>query len=206
MSLVGYRNLEALKARLLPADMAGDSAWDADITVIGLGVAAMFDRVTGRELRRNAAAKFECPADVSSVVLKSYPVESLYSVSLHSGNGSSSLITAAVLGLHKASGIVDFGEVIGLVHERLEIVSTGGYWCDAGAGSVMPTAATPLPDDLLQAWYAQCRATADAEGLFRQKGAGNFSDKDKREPSLRMDSLDLIPSVRRTLQLYLRMP
>lgn len=203
--LYGLANLATLRSRMLPADLDDSTDYDADLMVIGASVASLFDRLTGRELKRNAAALFTCPADVESVVIRSYPIESITTVTVVY-QSSSTVMTDAVLGLHKASGIVDFGAALGSHIERLEIVSVGGYWCDAGDTIAMPTGATPLPDDLLQAWYAQCRAACDAEGIFRQKGAGNFADKDKREPSLRLQTLDILPSVKRVLQLYTRMP
>jgi hypothetical protein len=203
MSLIGYRDLSTLKARLLPADLGDDSAWDDDISAIGLGVAAEFDRFTGRILRRTAGVKLVSTADVSSVVLTSYPVETVTSVSLVSG-GIAEDLTASIQGLHKTAGIIHFVCEPGDQFSTLEITSTGGYWCDDG--EAMPVGATPLPDDLLQAWFQQCRAVCDAEATFRQKGAGNNADKDKRDASLRMDTLTLLPGVRRTLQLYLRIP
>lgn len=200
-----YRHLDVLKARLLPADMAESADYDLELEALGLGVAALFDRITGRELRRNTAASFECPADEPSVVLKSYPLESVTSVTVVYGSTSTD-VTDSVLGIQKASGIVLFGGAIGSATERLEIVSSGGYWCDQGDGDDLPNGATALPDDLLNAWFLQCRAQADAEGFFRQRGAANNSDKDKRDPALRMETLDILPSVRRVLQLYVRMP
>lgn len=203
MSLIGYRDLSTLKARLLPADLGDEFDWDEDISAIGLGVAAEFDRFTGRILRRTVGAKLVSTADVTSIVLTSYPVETVTSISLVSG-GTSSDLTTSIQGLHKTAGIIHFVSEPGDQFSTLEITSTGGYWCDDG--EAMPVDATALPDDLLQAWFQQCRAVADAEGTFRQKGAGNHADKDKRDPSLRMDTLTLLPAVRRTLQLYLRIP
>lgn len=203
--LYGFANLATLRGRMLPEDLGDSSDYDTDLMAIGMGVAAAFDRATGRELVRNTAATFTCAADCESVVLRSYPIESVTSVTLVYGT-SSSLMTDAVLGLHKTAGILDFGSALGTHIERLDIVSSGGYWCDAGDTIAMPSGATPMPADLLQAWFLQCRATCDAEAIFRQKGAGNFTDKDKREPSLRLQTLDLLPAVKRTLQLYTRMP
>ena len=205
MILSGFRNLDVLKLRLLPSDMNESTDYDSDIHSIGLGVAALFDSFTGRELRRNTAASFECPAGAESVVLKSYPIESITSVTLWSGS-SSAVYTSAVMATQKASGIVDFGGSLGTHTDRLVIVSSGGYYCDPAVNSTLPTGATALPDDLLQAWYAQCRAVCDAENIFRSKAAANSTDKDKRDPSLRLDTLDLLPSVKRTLNLYRRMP
>jgi hypothetical protein len=204
MSLIGYRNLATLKARLLPADMGDDGDWDGDLSAIGLAVAALFDRITGRELRRNTAASFECPADVESVVLKSYPVESLTSVTIAAGTGSASSVMSAVMGLQHASGIVDFGGTLGSHLDRLVIVSSGGYWCQDGDDDTKPAGATALPDELYGAWVAQCRAVCEAQNIFRAKGAEK-PDK-KAGGGLTLETLDVIPSVRRTLQLFMRMP
>lgn len=203
--LVGFASLAALRSRMLPKDMGDASDYDTDLSAIGRATAALFDRITGRELVRNATAAFSCPADVESVVLRSYPIEAVASVTLICGQ-SSSLMTDAILGSHPKSGIVDFGCALGSHADRLEIVSAGGYWCDPGDTIAMPTGATPLPADLLDAFFLQCRAACDAEGIFRQKGAANFADKDKRDPSLRLQTLDVLPAVKRILQLYLRMP
>jgi hypothetical protein len=200
-----YRPLETLKLRMLPADLGDSSDYDLDLAAIGSGVAAWFDRITGRELERNTAATMTVAADVESVVLKSYPIESITKVQLICGS-SVTTMTDAVMSFHPTAGIVEFGSALGSHIERLAIESKGGYWCDPLDGSTLPTGATPLPDDILQAWYAQCRAVCDAEAIFRQKGAGNFADKDKREPSLRLQTLDILPSVKRVLQLHTRMP
>ena len=65
----------------------------------------------------------------------------------------------------------------------------------------MPNGATPLPEDLLQAWYQQCRAVCEAENTFRQKGAAKPDPKN----SGGLDKLALLPGVKRTLQLYIRL-
>lgn len=201
MSLIGYRNLDWLKARLLPSDMDLGNDYEDDLASIGLSVAAMFDAATGRELRRNTAARHECPADVESVVLRSYPVESITSVTLVQG-AYSSAVTSSVQALHKASGIVDFGGTIGSHLDRLEIVSSGGYWCEDG--DTLPTGATALPDDLLSAWVQQVRAICEAENTFRAKGAG--APEKKTGTAITLGDLTLLPGVRKVLQLHTRCP
>jgi len=199
--LTGYRNLTWLKARLLPADMGADTDFDADLTAIGLGVAAAFDAATGRKLRRDAAATFECPADRESVVLTSYPIESITSADLLFG-GTTTDVSGSIMGLQNGSGIVDFGGQIGSHLDRLVIVSAGGYWCDDDDSQ--PAGSAALPDDLLNAWVMQCRATCEAENTFRTKAAGS-PDK-KTGAGITLQTLDLLPKVRATLQLHTRFP
>jgi len=199
MSLIGYRDLNWLKLRLLPADMGLETDYDVDLTAIGLGVAAMFDSATGRKLRRSATAAFQCAADVDSVVLQSYPIESITSATLISG-GVSTVITPSITGTQKASGIVEFGYTVGTFMDRLEIVSSGGYWCDDG--ETMPTGAVPLPDDLLGAWVQQCRAICEAENIFRAKGAS--APEKKTGSGLNLETLTLLPGVKAVLRLYTR--
>jgi len=202
MALVGYRNLAWLKARLLPADMGEESDYDEDISSIGLAVAALFDRYTGRELRRNPAARFECPADVESVVIRSYPIEAITSVEISGPGYTGQSISTAVIGLQNASGIVDFGCQIGTHLEKLSILSAGGYWCDDD--DVMPEDAAILPDDLLGEWVKQCRAVCEAENTFRTKGAA-APDK-KTAGAVSLETLTLMASVKAALQTYIRMP
>lgn len=200
MALSGYRNLAWLKSRLLPADMGDDSDYDADLEEIGKAVAAQFDRITGRTLRRSTGVIFETPADSEAIVISCYPIEGTPVIELVDA-GTASAIPARQVSAR--TGIIRFDGMPGDDDQLIRVTSTGGYWClDA---DTLPGGATALPDDLLKAWQLQCRAVCDAEGIFRQKGATNFADKDKKESSLRMETLDLIPAVKRTLQLYLRM-
>lgn len=199
--LIGFRNLAWLKSRLLPADMGEDTDFDGDITAIAQGVAAAFDAATGRKLRRDAAASFECPADRESVVLTSYPIESITSASLIC-SGTTTDVSGSIMGLQNASGIVDFGGQIGSHLDRLVIVSAGGYWCEDD--DTQPEGSTALPDDLLSAWVMQIRATCEAENTFRTKAAGS-PDK-KTGAGITLQTLDLLPKVRATLQLHTRFP
>lgn len=200
MALVGYRNLSWLKARLLPADQGDDSDYDTDLEEIGLAVASQFDRITGRVLRRTPSVVFETGADHEAIVISCYPIEGTPTIQLVDA-GTASAIPARQISAK--TGIIRFDGMPGNEDQLIRVTSSGGFWCLDDDG--LPVGATALPDDLLKAWQLQCRAVCDAEGIFRQKGAGNFTDKDKREASLRMETLDLIPAVKRTLQLYLRM-
>lgn len=198
-TLYGYRDLDFIKSRLLPADMGDDSDYDADLMEIGKGVAAAFDTFTGRKLKREVGAVHECAADVDSVVLTSYPVEAITAVAI-SYFGIDTPLTDAVVGQVKKAGIVHFSGAPGNSEETLRITSTGGFWCDDG--NAMPVGATPIPDDLILAWIQQCRAVCEAEDTFRTKGAG----KDSKKTGLDIASLELLPGVIKTLHRYMRFP
>lgn len=199
MALVGYRNLEWLLARLLPADMGDAGDYDADVSAIGLGVAAMFDRFTGRRLRRAEGHVFETPADMDAVVVDLYPIEEIEAAQLVV-NGQAADIQSSIAGTHAGAGIVRFHGIPGSEADLIRLTLTGGYWCEDDAA--MPAGATPLPDDLLNAWAQQCRAICEAENTFRGKGAEK-PDK-KTGAAISLDSLTLLPGVQRMLQLYTR--
>ena len=199
MSLAGYRPLDVLKARLLPADTAEDYSWDADLTDIGEGVAESFDRATGRTLRRTVGHIYQAAADRESYVVDLYPIEAITAATLKSG-GSSSDVLSALQAIQHFSGIIDFGEALGSHTDILTVEITGGFWCDDGL-TTLPTDAKPMPNDLLQAFYQQCRAVCEAENLFRSKAAVR---PEVTKGGMTLATLDLLPSVRRTLQLYTR--
>jgi len=199
MSLVGFRNLDWLKARLLPADMGDVSDYDADLSNIGLAVAAHFDRYTGRDLIRAADARFECTGGVPSLVVSRYPIETVVSAVLISGSSQSD-ISGAILNILNKAGVIDFGTTMGSVSDKIRLGITGGFWCDDD--DVMPTGATPLPNDILGAWVQQCRAVCEAENIFRAKGAERLDKKTGGAVSL--DSLTLLPGVKSILQLHMR--
>ncbi len=202
MPLAGYRDLATLKARLLPADMGDDTTWDADLAAIGEGVAAEFDLATGRTLRRTVGYTFEAAADCESYVMGCYPIEAVTAISLRSG-GTEHDVLASLQAIQHYAGILEFGACLGSHLEVLTFTLTGGFWCDDGE-TAMPNAAKALPNDLLLAWYQQCRAVCEAENIIRTKGAGKSDGKAAAAP-LRIDNLTLTPAVKRTLQLYTRM-
>jgi hypothetical protein len=201
MALVGYRNLAWLKARLLPADMGDESDYDADLSAIGLGVAAHFDRFTGRKLRRATGHVFETPADTEAVVVDCYPIEIITAAELVV-NGAASNIPGSIINVHSKAGIVRFSGTQGGEADLIRLTITGGYWCQDGDDDELPEDATALPDELLNAWVQQCRAICEAENTFRGKGAEK-PDK-KTGAAVSLDTLTLLPGVQRILQLHTR--
>lgn len=199
--LAGYRNLEWLKARLLPAGMGDDGDFDADLADIGKGVAALFDRFTGRTLRRTVDATFSCSADAESVTVTCYPIESVKSVHLIDAFADTD-ITGAIASINNPAGMIYFIGQTGTCRQTLLVTSTGGYWCDDQVES-MPEDATAMPDDLVSAWVQQCRAVCEAENIFRQKGAAN---PDRKNSAPTPATHALAPGVRSILNLYMRCP
>lgn len=198
--LHGFRDLPYLRRRLLPADYDADGEHDADLQAIGEGVAAAFDAFCGRRLRREVDAIYECSAEQGSIVLPLYPLEDISAVTLVDGEDETD-ITATIAGRNLTAGIVWFGRAPGWHDQQLRVTHTGGFWCQDGEEE-MPAGATPLPGDILAAWIHQCRAIADAENLFRVKGAGRGDAKNAGPITLL--NLELLPGVRKALQLYIR--
>lgn len=202
MSLAGYRDLATLKSRLLPAGMGEDWEYDDDLRAIGLGVAAAFDDFTGRTLRRTVGAVHECAADVATVIVGCYPIETVSSVKV--SDGVSEWDSGEIIaGVKNKSGIVHLYGAPGLATQTLRITVTGGYWCEdrEGDDTTLPAGATALPDSLLNAWYQQCRQMCDAENLIRSKAAGK---PDKKGGGPELTTMEFIPAVRNILQLHAR--
>lgn len=197
MSLIGYRNLQWLKTRLLPAEMDMEATWDADVEAIGLGVAAAFDRFTGRTLRRTVAHRFETSADQSVVIADCYPIETVTAHVVVAGSASSIQIANTLTGC----GIVRFYGAPGGEEDIIRLTITGGYFCEDD-GVEQPAGSTALPDELLNAWVQQCRAVCEAENTFRGKAASS-ADK-KTSSAVGIDALTLLSGVKAVLQLHTR--
>lgn len=200
MSLIGYRNLQWLKDRLLPADMNMDADHEADLTAIGEAVAAQFDAYTGRTLRRTVGATHETSADQPMVVVPCYPIETATAKLITGAASTETDISTSISGIHKAAGIVRFFSSPGSEEDLVRLTITGGYWCDDN--DTQPSGSTAIPADILGAWVQQCRAVCEAENTFRSKGAGS-ADK-KTSTAISLDKLTLLPGVKTILQLYIR--
>lgn len=200
MALVGYRDLDWLKARVLPADLGEDASWDGDLTTMGQAVAELFDSYTGRRLRREEGRVFETSADQEAVIADLYPIEEVSAAKLVV-NGVESDIMDAIAAVRKASGIVEFHGAPSVGPDLIRLTLTGGYWCRDGEADEQPEGSAALPDDLLGAWLHQVRAMCEAQNVFRAKGAEKPAAK---TAALGLDTLDLVAVVRRTLQLYIR--
>jgi hypothetical protein len=159
----GLSSLYYLKSRILPAGGVGLTDWDDSLSKLGLAVARRFENFCNRRLERVEDAAEFYSARSTSVCLKCYPVEAVTSVQLRD-TGGTLLNSTTAYHLHKSSGVIEFTGSPGSSTDALLITYAGGYWLDDGG--TMPTDATPLPDDLLEAWVMQCQAWAEARQIF----------------------------------------
>ena len=159
----GLASLFYLKSRLLPAGGQEEEQWDDALCKLGLAVARRFESYCNRRFEYVVGADEFYSARSTSVCVKCYPVEAVTTIQLRDTAGTQETVTAAYH-LHKTSGVIEFSNSPGSSMDALRITYTGGYWLDDGG--TMPAGATPLPDDLLEAWVMQCQAWAEARQLF----------------------------------------
>jgi hypothetical protein len=130
---------------------------------LGLAVARRFESFCNRRMERVEDAAEFYSAQSLAFCLKCYPVEAVTTVQLRDTDGTLSTVTADYH-LHKSSGVIEFRSSPGQSSQAILITYAGGYWLDDGG--TIPTDATPLPDDLLEAWVMQCQAWAEARQIF----------------------------------------
>jgi hypothetical protein len=198
MANAGLHTLAYLKSRLLPASAVTQTEWDTDLTAVGKAVAGAFDRHCGRRFARGAGITFTAGAEARSFVLPAYPVESVSAAALLTGESSLDIL-ANITGVFKPSGIVDFGDIVGAYNDQVTITYTGGYWTQADGGT-QPSGSTALPDDILEAWVAQCMQIVRELFTFEEKAVRRFSEKSPPSaPNIKLED-----GVREILKPYLR--
>lgn len=192
MLSAGFLSLADLKDALLPAKQPDRDDYDDKLVKLGLGVARSFEQHCNRKFVRAEGTVYETDAARSSVTLEALPVEAITSVELLC-YGESTAITTDVAALLKSPGIVRFGSVLGSHLDTVRVTYTGGYWLDDG--NAMPAGATPLPEDLLEAYIEQCQAEAEARDLFRNVGMQKPGENAKP---------GMLPRVKEVLKQYVR--
>lgn len=173
--LVGLGTLAALKGCLLPGVLAATTDYDASLTAIGLGVAAQFDRATGRTLRRSVDAVMEIAAARSFVQVPGYPLEYISGLEVAFFGDAANwqdFSQDSPWNLNKISGIIELGYQYGGRLDVIRVTYTGGYFipgtlADDGSLAVMPETATILPDDLFSAWTLQCATEFKARNVLQ---------------------------------------
>ena len=190
-----------LRTRLMPDEAAAETEWDAAVAALGNGVLGKFDRHANRLFSRAVGTVDQFSARASAWVLRRLPVESVASVALRDPSGALSPIAAGDYWLDRSAGLIESDVTTSDRRQQIEITYTGGYWLDPRNGSAMPAGATPLPDDLLEAYVLQAQHEAEARGLFH---AVSFrSQKDAASPKT-ADAGALLPSVIDVLRPYRR--
>jgi hypothetical protein len=137
--------------------------WDDALAKLGLGAAGRFNSYCNRVFQRVEGQVDEFNAATTAVILRAYPVEVINSVQVRVFTGSLDTFTAGQQ-LDKKAGLVQFRTPPGDGTERVVIDYDGGFWLDDG--DAMPADATPLPEEILEAWVMQCQAWAEARNIF----------------------------------------
>lgn len=180
MLSAGFATTLYLRSRLMPEEASGETEWDAAVAALGKSVAAKFDRHANRGFARVEGEINVFSARATAWTLKRYPVETVSQVRTRDTMDAYTTIAAGEWWIDKAAGLLETRSTAGSQSDKLVVAYTGGYWLDPRDGTVMPVGATPLPDDLLEAWVLQCQHEAEARGLFH---AVSFrTQKDESSP------------------------
>lgn len=198
MLAAGFTDLATLKSRILPAGAVDITDWDDALQSLGKGVANAMNQACNRELQRGVSVIYECTAATLIAVVRRYPVEAIGSVQIRAYDGTLTTHTAGYQ-LAAPAGILQFASMPGDGTERLRITHTGGYWLDDGDD--MPETATPMPDDLLEAFFIQAQVWAEARNLF---GTASLQGEVEKKPADRSSAMRLAPEVAAILAPYRR--
>lgn len=193
-------SLTQLKAAILPAAMRSRTDFDAQLTTIANAVKALFEQHCNRRLTYAATETHtQNGADLLCLSLPRYPVVSVTSLTLRAPDATDTTLDLTDIRLDKQAGLLHFRSMPGDWHDQLLVVSTGGYYVDTSenqSGS-LPSGATALPEDLRSAYYLQCKALAEAQGILGAGAAASEKDKPKAEG-------ELLPMVASVLRQYRR--
>lgn len=192
----GFLTIDSLKARILPEAGVEEPQWDAALGRLGLAVSRQLQQHCNRTFERVTDTSESYSARTFAVCLKAYPVEDIADAELTAQDGTA---TDAEVSFHidRASGLLEFLAPPGSASQRLRITYTGGFWLDPEDGATTcPDGATPLPEDILEAFVSQCQAIAEARGLF-----GAVALRKTKDPQA---SGELLPEVEAALRGYRR--
>lgn len=181
----GFGTLQTLKSRLLPSAVEWEMTWDAPLAALGKAVAARMNAHCNRRFERTVGQVDEFNAATRTVILRACPVETITTLQLRVFTGTLENLTAGYQ-LDKSAGLMQFASTPGDGTERIVATYTGGYWLDNGG--TMPAGATPLPDDVLEAWIIQCQAWAEARRILGEVALQSLAPKAERPSSLTLTS------------------
>lgn len=196
--------LSTLKSHLLAPAAAARTDFDTALGLIGLGVAIKFENFCNRKFAYTEDAEITLPANQLVFSVPRFPIiGSVAAVLQPSGGGSTTTITGDISQTDLAAGLVHFESMPGTVHDRVILTYTGGFWIPTGAeGDDQPANSSELPDDLKLAYVEQCRAVAQAQGLFSTAAMPGDTASDNRVISR---EIKLLPDVVEILMQYRRM-
>lgn len=171
-----YTSLTTLKEFVLPESIQDKDDWDSMLLAIGAGTADLFDTRCNRKLRREVDAIAEFGGEHSCFVLPRYPIETIASVHTRSTPSDAwREEPSAIQTQSDQSGLISFCGRIAHVCERIQVTYTAGYFVDITGETALPDGATPMPADLMLAWYQQCAHVFEQ----RDKLGSNFTGADR---------------------------
>lgn len=208
----GLGNFDSLKKAVLPDALQDDTQFDAMLLGIGRGVARTFEQFCNRRFAFVEDDRAEFPANRSYLSLPRFPVTLISAIEMRDTAGqewySLGATSDAALNVAYPTGLVEFGYVLGPNFSRVRVTYTSGFWfetlepTDDGYPGAMPDGATPLPDDLRDAWLEQ------SQFLFTERDAlGQRSIKKTSRESTgdyRFAEIGMLEHVAATLRQYVR--
>lgn len=197
-----FLNLQTLKKRILPPELAEETRYDERLEAMAGGLVRAFESFCGRRFERTAGEIEELPGGNTLYSLQRYPLESVSAVDVRIGlSGSWDSYVGDIAHLSKSSGQILMDIPPGTDYDTVRITYTGGYHIDLTEtlSDPAPTGATALPLDLIDAWCLQCDHEARLRKIF-----GGTSDADLAAAYTAETSL-FLPRVETVLRRYQRM-
>ncbi len=190
-----YLHLDQLKARILVPENTGLTRYDTRLTAIGQSVAATFDQFTGRQLVRGEGIVETFPGGSGVLFLSASPVETVTTVE-HRESTADSYESIEWDRINTRSGILHLYYTADQ-DDDIRVTYTGGYWTDTSddLSGTLPSGATTMPADLLDAWALQVDHEARVRKVYGGGGEEDITGAYAAE-------VDLAPKVERILKSY----
>jgi len=202
----GFASLKYLKSQLLPEALREDTSYDAQLTALGLGVAAQIEKFCARKFGRVVGDTEIFPADRIEFLLSRFPVEAVSASHVKNNDTDGWVEQAAgfIVITDLKNGIINTGVEPGPYYALVKFTTTGGYWIDTSdlRDGTLPTGATALPDDLLLAWLLQCKKVWEVADPMGTKLVP--SKESVQLVGLSLAGLDLVPQVAALLGRHVR--
>lgn len=206
----GLGNLDDLKTYLLAAAVRPATDYDAQLLLIGKGVAALLDRFCNRNFAYLANDQIIFTGDRPHYYLPRFPFVESAGITVEMRYFLADAwadISGQPLQINPQTGLLHFGYTLGRQPLQVRVTYTGGYWfntlepADAGYPQTLPTGATALPDDVKFAWLTQC---AEVWKHRDKLGQGLTENLEEKRSLGNIPGLNLLPLVRSSLQTFVR--
>jgi hypothetical protein len=175
------------------------------VRLIGLGVAALFDKACNRGLKRVENQTETFTANREHWYLRRSPVESVASLEQKYSEAEGWVALSAgelIRYRDDESGLLWFSTNQADDRESmLRVTYTGGHWFDDTENETgdMPAGAAALPDDVKLAWLLQC------QHVWNERDKFGAAITDKAGQQSKLSALALVPEVLDILKSYRRL-